>query len=98
MKHRWIQANSALNQARYTFFEISANSESSNDRHEALYNTWKVSGVLVLNNMLSMGLKSKYNSTRFRMMGRIGELPIFESVLRSRPEMKNICAAAYCLF
>jgi hypothetical protein len=79
---------------RLTFLDINDNSESTSDRHDALYRTWKDSGVFVVNTMLSIGLKSRFNSTSDRTTGRIGELLIFEMVLLSTPETKKICAAA----
>lgn len=79
---------------RLTFLDIKDNSESRSDRQDALYRTWKDSGVFVVNTMLSIGWKSRFNSTSDRIMGRIGELLIFEMVLLSTPEIKKICAAA----
>ena len=51
-----------------------------------------------MNTILSMGSKSKFNSTRHFKKGRIGELLILEIVLLSTLEMKKICAAEYRLF
>jgi len=62
---------------RHTFFDSRDNSESNNDRHDGLYNTWNVSGVFVVNTILSMGLKSRFISFKDRIIGLIGEFPIF---------------------
>jgi hypothetical protein len=61
----------------HTFFDSRDNSESNNDRHDGLYNTWNVSGVFVVNTILSMGLKSRFISFRDRIIGLTGEFPIF---------------------
>jgi len=54
--------------------EIKDNSESRSARQDGLYSTWNDSGVLVVNTILSIGVKSRFRSTRERIIGRIGEL------------------------